>query len=128
MAVAVLSQAGTSVRGAYDVLVSMTVLATLLPFLFIFGAMIRLQSRPVPPGVRRVPGGKPVAIVLASLGFASTLLTLALSLVPSADEPDKPLAKAKVVGGMLVLVGAGVVVFVGAILKARREAIAVPAD
>jgi amino acid transporter len=128
MAVAVLSQAGTSVRGAYDVLVSMTVLATLLPFLFIFGAMIRLQSRPVPPGVRRVPGGKPVAIVLASLGFASTLLTLALSLVPSADEPDKPLAIAKVVGGMLILVGAGVVVFVGAILKGRREAIAVPAD
>jgi len=29
---------------------------------------------------------------------------------------------------MLVLVGAGVVVFVGRILKARREAIAVPAD
>jgi amino acid transporter len=125
---AVLSQAGASVRGAYDVLVSMTVLATLLPFLFIFGAMIRLQSRPVPPGARRVPGGKPVAIALASLGFASTVITLALALVPSADEVNKPLAVAKVVGGLFVLVGAGVVVFIGAILKARRVAAAVPAD
>jgi len=128
MAVAILSQAGTSVRGAYDVLVSMTVLATLLPFLFIFGAMIRLQSRPMPAGARRVLGGKPVAILLGSLGFASTLVTLVLALVPSADEPDKPLAIAKVIGGMLVLVGAGVVVFIGAILKARREVNPVPAD
>ncbi|MGC1463676.1 MAG: APC family permease [Terracidiphilus sp.] len=128
MAVAILSQAGTTVRGAYDVLVSMTVLATLLPFLLIFGAMIRLQSRPVPAGARRVLGGKPVAILLGSLGFASTLVTLVLALVPSADEPDKLLAIAKVVGGMFVLVGAGIVVFIGAILKSRREARLVPAD
>ena len=126
--VAVLSQAGTSVRGAYDVLVSMTVLSTLLPFLFIFGAMIRLQSRPIPPGARCVPGGKPVAIALASLGLLSTLATVALSIIPSADEVNKPLAVAKVVGGMIVLVGAGVAVFVGAIIKASREAKAVPAD
>jgi amino acid transporter len=127
MVVAVLSQAGASVRGAYDVLVSMTVLTTLLPFLFIFGAMIRLQSRPMPPGARRVLGGKPVAIALASLGLASTAITLVLSVFPSAEEPNKPLAVAKVVGGMVVLVGAGVVVFIGAILKARREGKAVSA-
>jgi amino acid transporter len=126
--VSILSQAGTSVRGAYEVLVSMTVLSSLLPFLFIFAAMIRLQSRAMPPGARRVPGGKPVAIILGSLGFASTLITLALSLVPSADEVNKSLAVAKVVGGMFVLVGAGVVVFVGARLKARREPETVPAD
>ncbi len=123
---AVLSQAGTSVRGAYNVMVSMTVLSTIVPFLFIFGAMIRLQSRPVPAGVRRIPGGKPVAIALASLGLACTLVTIALSVVPSGDEPNKPLAIVKVVGGMFVLVGAGVVVFVGAKLKARREAKALP--
>lgn len=128
VAVCVLSQAGDSVRGAYDVLVSMTVLATLLPFLLIFAAMIRLQSRPMPPGARRVLGGKPVAITLASLGFTCTLATLALALVPSADEVNKPLAVAKVVGGLLILVGAGVVVFVGAILKARRTPAPVPAD
>jgi amino acid transporter len=126
--VAVLSQAGTSVRGAYDILVSMTVLSTLLPFLFIFGAMIRLQSRPLPPGARCVPGGKPVAIALASLGLLSTLATVALSIIPSADEVNKPLAVAKVVGGLFVLVGAGVLVFIGAIVKASREAKTVPAD
>jgi amino acid transporter len=124
---ALLGQAGTTVRGAYDVLVSMAVLSEFLPFLFVFGAMIRLQSRPVAPAVRRVPGGKPAAILLASLGLLSTLLTIGLSVIPSADEANKPLAVAKVVGGMFVLIGAGVVVFLGAILKARRAAKPVPA-
>jgi glutamate:GABA antiporter len=111
MIVAVLGQAGTSVRGAYDVLVSMAIIAYFLPYLFLFAAMIRLQSRPAGPEVRRVPGGKPTAVVLASIGFASTAVTIVLSVIPGADETNKPLAVAKVVGSTLVLVGAGVAVF-----------------
>ena len=42
--VTLLGQAGTSVRGAYEVLVSMAVISYFLPYLFLFGAMIRLQS------------------------------------------------------------------------------------
>lgn len=122
IAVAFLSQAGTTVRGAYEVLVSMTILSTLIPFLFIFAAMIRLQSHPAGPKVRRVPGGRPVAIALATLGFISTAVSLILSVIPAADEPNKPLAVAKVVGASLVLIAAGVVVFIGARLKARRDA------
>ena len=122
MVMALVGQAGTSVRGAYDVLVSMTILSTFIPFLFVFAAMIRLQSRPVDAKVRRVPGGKPVAIALACIGLISTLFTLVMSVVPSADEPNKPLAIAKVVGGTLVLIGAGVVVFIGARLKANHIA------
>ena len=123
MMMALVGQTGTSVRGAYEVLVSMTILSTFVPFLFVFAAMIRLQSRPVGPHVKRVPGGKPVAIALGCLGLASTVLTLVLSVVPAGDEPNKPLAVAKVVGGTLVLIGAGVVVFVGARLKARRDVV-----
>ena len=100
----------------------MAVIATFLPFLFLFASMIRLQSRPAGPEVRRVPGGKPVAIALASIGIASTALTILLSVVPVGDEANKTMAVAKVVGGTMVLVGVGVAVFVGARLKARREA------
>ena len=109
--VTILGQAGTSVRGAYEVLVAMGVLSYFLPYLFLFAAMIRLQSRPTGQGVRRVPGGKPMAIALASVGLASTALTIVLSAVPAVDEPNKPLAIAKVVGGTVVLVGTGVAVF-----------------
>ncbi len=122
MVVALLGQAGTTVRGAYDVLVSMAVISTFLPFLFVFAAMIRLQDRPAGPEVRRVPGGRPVAITLASIGLVSTALTIVLSVFPAGDETNKPLAIAKVVGGTLVLVGAGVAVFLASRRKGRRLA------
>ncbi|MGD0733161.1 MAG: APC family permease [Terracidiphilus sp.] len=122
MVVTLLGQAGTTVHGAYDVLISMSVIATFLPFLFLFAAMVRLQSRPVGSEVRRVPGGKPVAIALATLGLASTAITILLSAIPAGDEPNKPLAVVKVVGGTAVLIGAGVAVFFFSRWKARRMA------
>jgi amino acid transporter len=111
MILALLGQAGTTVRGAYDVLVSMSVISLFLPYLFLFTAMIRLQSSPAGPEVRRVPGGRPVAIVLASIGLLSTTLTIILSLIPGNEETNKSLAVAKVLGGTMVLVGIGVGVF-----------------
>lgn len=118
--VTLLGQAGTGVRGAYEVLVAMGILAYFVPYLFLFAAMIRLQDRPVGPAIRRVPGGKPVAIALALVGLASTVLTIALSAVPAEDEPDKALAALKVVGGSMVLIGAGVVTYLISRIRARR--------
>jgi amino acid transporter len=118
--VALLGQAGTSVRGAYDVLVSMSVISLFLPYLFLFSAMIRMQGRPAALGVRRVPGGKPVAILLAVVGLLSTAATIVLSVIPGADEANKPLAVAKVLGATFVLVGLGVGVFLIGRVKGRR--------
>ncbi len=118
--VAVLGQAGTTVRGAYDVLVSMAILLYFVPYLFLFASMIRLQWEPAGPKVRRIPGGKPVAIALASLGLASTALTLFLAVFPAEDEPHKAMAVVKVVGGTAVMIGAGIVLFLIARSKARK--------
>jgi amino acid transporter len=115
-----LGQAGTSVRGAYQVLVSMGIIAYFIPFLFMFAAMIVLQREPAGPDVIRVPGGKPVAIALASLGFFVTAVSIVLACVPEDKEPNKTLAVVKVVGLSLVLVGIGVVVY----LSGRRRAMA----
>ena len=120
MVVACLSQAGTTVRGAYDVLVSMSIIAYFLPYLFLFASMIRLQSRPASPEVIRVPGGRRVAISLAVLGFTSTALTIVLSVIPPAEELNKPLAIAKVLVSTAVLIGAGVVLFIIAKIKGAR--------
>ena len=113
-----LGQAGTSVRGAYDALVSMGIIAYFIPFLFMFAAMIVLQREPAGPEVMRVPGGAPVAIALAIVGFAVTALSIVLACVPPDEEPNKMLAVAKVVGAMLALVAIGVVVY----LSGRRRA------
>jgi glutamate:GABA antiporter len=102
-----LGQAGTTVKGAYDVMASMTVITYFIPYLFVFAAMIKLQNEPAGPQVIRVPGGKPVATLVAIVGFLTTTLTILLSLIPQSDEVNKPLAVLKVVGGSIVLIAVG---------------------
>ena len=57
-----LGQAGTSIKGAYDVLVSMGVITYFIPFLYLFAAMFKLQKEPAGPGrdprPRREAGGQ----------------------------------------------------------------------
>jgi amino acid transporter len=108
---ALLSQAGSTVRSAYDVLVSMSIITYFIPFLFLFASMIRLQREPAAEGVIRIPGGRTAAILLASVGLLTTLLTIVLSLIPPDEEPHKLLAVIKVIGSTLFLVGAGIVVY-----------------
>jgi amino acid transporter len=107
-----LGQAGTSIKGAYDVLVSMGVITYFLPYLYLFAAMYKLQGEPAGPEVIRVPGGKPVAKSVAVVGLLTTTFTIILSVIPQADEPNKALAVGKVVGlsALLVLIGAWIYV------------------
>lgn len=120
--VALLGQAGTTVRGAYDVLVSMAIILYFLPYLFLFASMIRLQREPAGREVRRVPGGKPVAITLATMGLVSTSVTIFLSLFPAEDEPHKLMAVLKIVGGTAVMIGIGLVLLLIAHYKSRKLA------
>jgi glutamate:GABA antiporter len=107
----VLSQAGTSVYGAYEVLVSMGIITYFVPYLFVFASLIRLQREPTSPETMRIPGGRAVAVALGALGFTSTLTTIVFSVIPAADEPHKLLAVAKIVGLTVLLLGIGMLLF-----------------
>ena len=106
-----LGQAGQTVKGAYDILVSMTVISTLIPFLLLFASIIRLQSEPGGPEVFRVPGGRPVAVLAGVVGFVTTAVSIVLSFFPAEDEPHKALAVAKIAGLTLLSTGSGVVLY-----------------
>jgi amino acid transporter len=106
-----LGQAGTSVRGAYDALVSMGIIAYFIPFLFMFAALIVLQREPAGPEVMRVPGGRRAAVALASVGFVVTAISIVLACVPPDEEPNKTLAVVKVVGSSAVLIAIGAIVY-----------------
>jgi amino acid transporter len=106
-----LGQAGTSVRGAYEVLVSMSIIGNFIPFLFMFAAMIKLQDEPAGPGVMRVPGGPGVARVLGAMGFAVSAAAIVLACVPADEEPLKMLAVTKVVGASVALVAIGAMIY-----------------
>jgi glutamate:GABA antiporter len=106
-----LSQAGTSVKGAYDMLVSMSVITYFIPYLFLFASMIRLHGRPSAPDAIRLPWGRRLAIPLACMGFFSTMAAIVLALFPAEDERNPGTALVKIVVMTCVLLGAGVGVF-----------------
>jgi amino acid transporter len=111
MIFAFLGQAATNVKGAYDVLVSMSVISYFIPYVFLFASTLKLQRLPAGPEVFRVPGGRPVAIGLALIGMTSTLITIGLSTIPADDEPNKPLAVFKTVGMTALLIALGIGVY-----------------
>jgi amino acid transporter len=117
-----LGQAGTTVRGAYDVLVSMSIISYFIPYLYIFASLIKLQREPAGPTVMRVPGGRKVALLVGGVGFLTTALSIGLALIPGGDEPNKVLAVTKVAGLTLLLVAAGAVVYVLGIRRAHARA------
>lgn len=106
-----LAQSGSTVAGAYQILVSMSIISYFMPYLFTFASVLRIQRVPAGPDVIRPPGGRITATVLACVGFIVTLTSMLLACVPDAAEPNKPLAVLKVVGSMLLLVGIGQVVY-----------------
>jgi amino acid transporter len=106
-----MGQAGTSVRGAYQVLVSLTVLVTLIPFLLLFAAAIRLADVPARPDGLQLPGGRRAVVAFAVLGLVTTVSAIVLTLVPPEAEPNKPLAVAKIVGATLVVMASGALVY-----------------
>ena len=60
--IVVISQAGDTLKGAYDFLVAMSVLSYTLPFLFLFVVFLVVQRRAPPDGAWRTPGGRGVAV------------------------------------------------------------------
>jgi amino acid transporter len=118
----VIGQAGTGVKGAYDVLVSMGIIRLFIPYVALFLSVIRLQRDPAGRHVTRLPGGAPVSIAIACIGLTTTLIALVLAALPAADEPNKTLAVIKIIGGTAVLLLAGWMVKLLGTRAATRQA------
>jgi hypothetical protein len=59
-----------------------------------------------------------MATLVAAVGFLTTSLTIALSMIPQPEEPNKPLAFLKILGGTAALGFAGVWIY---LLGKRRQ-------
>lgn len=114
-----LGQGGTSVKGAYDVLVSSTVVITMVPFLFLFASAIKLNAEPETPEMVRIPGGKPTVIAAAAVGLATTVVAIVLAGFPADDDPTKVLSVVKVVGLTALMLAGGILIY----LLGRRRAL-----
>jgi glutamate:GABA antiporter len=84
----ILVQIGETVRAAYSLLVDLMVLATFIPFVYIFLSSWKCGNR-----------------ISAASGIVVSLLALGCSLVPPADVSNVWLFEAKLIGGTLLLAG-----------------------
>jgi glutamate:GABA antiporter len=102
-----LGQGGTSVKGAYDVLVGATVMITMVPFLFLFASALKMR------------GSYSWLVMPAALvGLTTTLFAIIFAGFPSEDDPNKALAVAKILGlTAMMLAGGGIIYLLG-----RRKA------
>ena len=120
--IVILSQAGDTLKGAYDFLVAMSVLSYTLPFLFLFAVFLVLQVRPTPADLPsdawRTPGGPRWALAVGAVGMAATVVAVACTLVPSPDAKDQLAEMLKLVFACAVLVFSGVAFY---LLAARRS-------
>ena len=110
-AFAFLGQAGTTVKGAYDVLISMMVVAVMLPFISLFASAIPLSRGAAGPGELAIPGGRTTLILMALIGLVTTLGSIALAFVPAPDDAHPLLTACKVVGMTAALLGTGGAVY-----------------
>jgi amino acid transporter len=118
-AFAFLGQAGTTVKGAYDVLISMMVVAVMLPFIPLFASAISLSGGAAVPGELAIPGGRPTLIIMALTGLATTLGSIALAFVPAADDAHPLLTTCKVAGMTAALLVTGGAVYWSGHKRAR---------
>lgn len=121
----VLGQAGTTVRGAYAVIVNLMVLVTMVPFAVLFAAALRLSQAPPVPGEARIPGGRATVVAAAVLGLVTTFAAMMLALVPVANEERPVLAVMKVAGTTAVLLAIGMAIYAAGRARAARRAAAV---
>jgi amino acid transporter len=117
-AIVVVSQAGATLKAAYDFLVAMAALSYTLPFLFLFAVFLVVQFRASPPAIWRAPGGRAGALAIGAVGLGATAVAVLCTLVPSPDAPDQLGAVLKLVIASAVLNLSGAAFY----LVARRRA------
>ena len=105
--------AGATVKEAFLVLLDMSIILYFLPFLYMFAAFVwhvrrDLHGPGLFPALRRRPT---LLWLIAGAGFATTLASLLVSVIPTKDVEDPTAFVVKVIGGAAILIGGGLLVF-----------------
>jgi amino acid transporter len=113
-AILLASQISETTRGAYQFLVDAGIILYFIPFLYMFGAVIKLayrKDRKENPHAVLVPGGTAGTWICGSLGFIVVLIGIAVSLVPPGDSANKLGFELKLVGGTAASILLGLILY-----------------
>ncbi len=110
----VLSQVRATIMEAYQFLVDMSVILYFIPFLYMYAYIIKLRNRPDRrdnPHAVLVPGGQAGVWITGLLGFAITLGSVLLAMIPPGGVSSKPLFEMKLIVSTAVMIGIGLLLY-----------------
>jgi amino acid transporter len=116
-----LSAFGSTVAGAYDFVVAMSVITFMIPYLWMFAAYCMVQKHDTGILDFRTPGGRPWALALAILGIVMVLSAIVGSLAPSPEEPHPLMALVKLLIASAVLIVIGVAIYGAHFIRTKRQ-------
>jgi amino acid transporter len=122
--VLLLSQINETTRGAYQVVIDITIILYFIPFLYMFAAAIKLAGRPdrrENPHAVLIPGGRTGVSIACVLAFSVTLLSIIVSIFPPGDSSNRRLFVIKVIGTTLAAVALGLILYFRGARQRRKE-------
>ena len=125
--VLLISQINETMRGAYQVLVDITIIIYFIPFLYMFAAVIKLvkrEDRAANSQAVLIPWGKAGVWFVAGLGFLVVLLAMGVSMVPPGDSSNKVLFEVKLFVGAVGAILLGLILYWRGARAKKREVIA----
>jgi amino acid transporter len=123
-AVLLISQISETTRGAYQVLIDITILIYFIPFLYMFAAVIKLTKRKdrlENAHAVLIPGGAAGVWLVGGLGFFVVLVCMAVSMVPPGESSNKVLFEAKLFIGTVAAILLGLVLYWRGVRVKRLE-------
>jgi glutamate:GABA antiporter len=122
----ILSNVNETISGAYQILVDAATILYFVPFLYMYGAVIKLAGRKdryENPHAVLIPGGKLGVWIAGGFGFLITVGGIALSFVPPGESANKLLFSLKLIGGTVGAIAFGLILYYrGVRAKAREQA------
>jgi amino acid transporter len=99
---------GSTVQEGYRILLLLAIVVQLIPFLYMFGALIRLAAR---PDFTRVRYSRGTLLAAGTIGSVVTGLGTILAFVPPAHGEPAWVFETKMVAGTLILLTSGATLF-----------------
>lgn len=113
----------TTIQESYDILVNLTILVYLVPYLYLFAAWLRLRRAETSADGDAIttPGGMTVVWAIAGCGFVATMIAIGLVFVPPPDTENILNYEANLIGQSLLLFAVGFI-FYWASKRSRQHA------